>query len=541
MHHVLRRTAAVLAVPALSLTALGALPSPAGAATIDAAPATAGAAWLAGQVPASGLFPSDYGLQYGLGIDIALGLHAVGGQADAVTRIRDAVEAGVDDYIAYSYVDDQNVTHTGEVGGATAKVLVLSQRIGGDENAFGGVDLVKRMESLVADSGRVISTADGAPDDSYDNSYIQALAVEGLRGTGSAAYADVVDYLLDQQCADGYFRGEIPAAPGAQSCAGDAPDTDSTAQAVLALAADQGTPGVQEALAKAEAWLLEAQRPNGSFGGGPTTEAPNADSTGLAGWALGTLGETDAAADAAAWVRAHQAANVSSCGYYAAADLGAIAYDGAALRAVQSTPIDAATQGQFLLASAQALPVLQWAPAGSGDPHALFAAEYVKAGGRKPVGVIGAAPGEALCAKLGEQSVLGYANRNGEAQLRVRIPSTTGKSRVAVANAAGAVGTVTINALGAKKLTLRYPSRVAARTKLVIKVKGLAPGETASVNITWPSRAGSGSGEASGGQANRKGVFVVHTKVPRRPGKATIHARGQFANRKAGGTFTVTR
>jgi len=326
MHTLVRRSAALLAVPALSLTALAATSTPAAAAT-DPVPAAASATWLAAQVPDSGLFPSDYGPQYGLGIDVALGLHAAGGQEATVARIRDAVEAGVNDYIAYSYVD-QGVTHTGESGGSTAKVLVLSQRVGGDEHAFGGVDLVARLDSLVADSGRVISTADGAPDDSYDNTYIQALAAEGLRGTGSTAYADVVDYLLDQQCPAGFFRGDIPAAPGAQSCgSGDSPDTDSTAQAVLALAGDASAPGVADALAHAKTWLLDSQRPNGAFGGGATTEAPNANSTGLAASALAALGATDAAADAASWIRAHQATNVRNCVYYAAADLGAIAYD----------------------------------------------------------------------------------------------------------------------------------------------------------------------------------------------------------------------
>jgi hypothetical protein len=541
MHTLVRRSAALLAVPALSLTALAATSVPADAAT-DPAPAAASAAWLAGQVPDSGLFPSDYGPQYGLGIDVALGLHAVGGQEATVTRIRDAVEAGVNDYVAYSYVD-KGVTHTGESGGSTAKVLVLSQRVGGDEHAFGGVDLVARMDTLVADSGRVISTADGAPDDSYDNTYIQALAAEGLRGTGSTAYADVVGYLLDQQCPAGFFRGDIPAAPGAQSCgSGDSPDTDSTAQAVLALAGDATAPEVADALDRAKAWLLDAQSANGAFGGGPTTEAPNTNSTGLAASALAALGATDAAADAASWIRAHQATNVRNCVYYAAADLGAIAYDGAALTSIQSgAAIDPATQGQFLMATAQALPALQWAQSGTGDPHALFAAEYVRAGGFKPVGVIDAAPGEALCAMLGEQSVLAYADQNGEAQLKVRIPATTGKSRVTVANAAGTVGKVTINALGRTTLKVGLKARVAPGAKQVIKITGLAPGEIGTATITWPAKGSSAAGEGASGQADGKGVLVFRTKVPHRPGKATVKVRGQFANRKGAASFTVTR
>jgi hypothetical protein len=536
MRSTARRVAVILAAPALTLSALGAVSSPASAA-VDPGPATAASAWLAGQVPDGGLFTGEFGTDYGLSIDVALGLHATGDQEETVSDITDAVASDVNGYIAYSYVDG-GVTHTGESGGSTAKALVLAQRTGGDVHNFGGVDLVDRLESLVDDNGRVISTADGAPDASYDNTYIQALAAEGLRGTGSATYADVVGYLLDQQCPEGYFRGDIK--PAAQPCDGDAPDPDSTSQAILALAADQSTPGVQDAVAAAESWLLDAQRPNGSFGGGVSTKAPNTNSTGLAGWALGTLGDTQAATDAAAWVRAHQAANVANCVSYDAADLGTIAYDNAALEALQAAPIDATTQDQFRRAVSQALPVLQWAPTGSGDPQVLFAAEYVKAGGFKPVGVIQATPGEALCAMLGEQSVIGYADADGEAHLPVLISDKTRTTKVKVANATGTFGTAQINALGAKTLPVSLKGRVAKGQKQKIKVTGLAPGEMATVRVLWPMKHGGGNGVVATGQANGQGGLAVSFTVPKAPGKAKVKVTGQFANRKASKTFTIT-
>ncbi len=547
MHHLLGRAAVLLAVPALSLTTLGALAPSAQAASVapDPAPAAASAAWLAGQLTDGVLHNDQYDFDdYGLSIDAALALHAVGGQDAAVQAVSDRLAADLDAYTRPGY-------GTVLSAGGTAKALVLAQAAGDDPTAYGGTDLVDQLQGRVATGGAIAgriqddvdTTQAGAAD--YANVIGQAYAVQGLDAAGSTSAATATDFLLAQQCAGGWFRLYFADAGAAdQTCDGDATasaDTDVTAIAVLALLGQADDTDVATHLDAAEQWLLEAQRPNGSFGGGTSTEAPNANSTGLAGWALGALGDTDAAAAAAAWVRGHQAANVANCVYYAAGDLGAIAYDDAARRALQGTPIDASTQDQFRRATAQSLPALQWAPAGTGDPHALFAAEYVKAGGKKPVGVIDAAPGEALCAMLGEQSVLGHANKAGEGTLRVRIPAKTATSKVTVANAAGTFGTVKIRALGAKTLPFTLKRVVSPGERQVVKVRGLAPGELFSIEITWPAKRSSGSVEGTAGQANRKGVAVLRTKVPHRLGKATVKIRGQFGNRKAAGSFTVAR
>ncbi|HEY0949676.1 hypothetical protein [Nocardioides sp.] len=547
MHHLLGRAAVVLAVPALSLTTLGALAPSAQAAQAapDPAPAAASAAWLAGQLTDGVLHNDQYDFDdYGLSIDAALALHAVGGQDAAVQAVSDRLAANLASYTSPGY-------GTVLSAGGTAKALVLAQAAGDDPTSYGGANLVDQLEGRVATGGSIAgriqddvdTTQAGAAD--YANVIGQAYAVQGLDAAGSTSTAAATDFLLAQQCAGGWFRLYFADADAAgQSCDADATasaDTDVTAIAVLSLLGQADDADVATHLDAAEQWLLDAQRANGSFGGGTSTEAPNANSTGLAGWALGALGDTEAAADAAAWVRAHQAANVANCVYYDAGDLGAIAYDDAARRTLQGTPIDASTQDQFRRATAQSLPALQFAPAGTGDPHALFAAEYVKAGGKKPVGVIGAAPGEALCATLGEQSVLGHATKAGEGTLRVRIPSRTATSKVTVANAAGAFGTVKIRALGAKTLPFTLKRVVAVGEKQVVKVRGLAPGELFSIQITWSAKRSSGSGEGVAGQANRKGVAVLRTKVPRRFGKATVKIRGQFGNRKAAGSFTVTR
>lgn len=525
MSHLVRRAAVLIAAPTLALGALVAVSGAATAAT-DPAPSAAAGDWLAGQVPADGLIVGDYGPDFGLSIDVALALGRVDASSEVVTRIRDAVAADVDSYIAYSYADDDG-THTGQTGGATAKTLVLDRATGGDGTDFGGVDLVDRLESLISPEGRVISTFDGAPDSSYSNTYVQSLAVTGLAGTGSSAADAATSYLLDQQCAaEGYFRGDIP--EGVSEPCADEPDTDSTAQAVLALADEASAAEAREA---AVAWLLDTQLEDGSFGGGPSTEAPNTNSTGLAAAALAASGEHEAAAEAASWVRAHQLVNVANCVYYATADLGAIAYDDASLDAARDGLADGLVY-QTRKATADALPALLLAPAADGQARGLFTAEYIRAGSKTSVGVMGAAPGEAVCAMLGEQSVLGYADAGGELDLELLIPAGTRTSEVALANAAGTFDTVEINALGKAKLKVTANKQAKKGKQVKVTVKGLAPAESVTVSLR---------GKKKAGQANAKGVFTAKVKVTGKPGKAKVKAVGQFKNRKGTSSITVRK
>ena len=100
MHTSLRRGGTLLAASALSLATLVApIASPASAAEHDAGPATAGAGWLTGQLTDGLLqYPTAFGpfTDYGLSIDAALGLDALGGQDATVQAIRDAVRADLD-------------------------------------------------------------------------------------------------------------------------------------------------------------------------------------------------------------------------------------------------------------------------------------------------------------------------------------------------------------------------------------------------------------------------------------------------------------
>ncbi len=104
-------------------------------------------------------------------------------------------------------------------------------------------------------------------------------------------------------------------------------------------------------------WLVGAQKNNGSFGGGPSTEASNTNSTGLAAWALGDVGACRAAVKAAQWVRDLQVGGDVS-GTPLAGEKGAIAYDRAAMQAAETEGITVETRDQWRRAGAQAAPGL---------------------------------------------------------------------------------------------------------------------------------------------------------------------------------------
>jgi hypothetical protein len=544
---VIRRALGLLVVPALAFGTLAALPTTAAYAATDPAPGAAGSAWLAGQF-VDGLVPSPYGgSDIGLTIDAATALVRVGQQPATVTAARDAVAANLESYAGdYTYTSPDpfpsgpDATYAGHSSNAAAKAAVFATTVGADPTSFGGVDLVTRIESFIADSGPYLGrlsdepTKNGAPDpaNDYANVLGQSFAVNALDTAGSPETEEATSVLLAQQCAAGYFT--LYFAPLGQGCDDGtaSPSVDATAIALTALAGQASDLGIQAAIANAVEWLENHQAANGSFTDGTAGGTANANSTGLAGYALGTSGAPEAAADAAAWVRAHQLTNVANCVYYAPGDTGAIAFDDATRAAAQEGPISAASLDQFRRASAQALSALEFATAAS-DAQALFTAEYVKAGGKKPVGVVQAAPGEALCAMLGEQSVLGYADVDGDARLPVLIPTKTATSKVRVAHAAGQIGTVSINALGAKRLPVTLKATVRAGARQVVKITGLAPAENVTVIFH-------GKGVAAR-QAGANGVVTVRFPVGNKAGKTMVKVVGQFATRTNSKTFTVIR
>jgi len=555
-----RRAAALVVAPALATFALVAVPSSATAAA-DPSPAAAGSGWLAAQ-PTNGMLSYlNFGFDTpdpGLTIDAALALQEVGGTAVPVGQIRDAIiaELGSDnpfrygadyDYYYPEQPDPAAVRYTGHSANARAKSLAFLSTVVADPTNIGGMDLVSLLEDVTTDAGpaagRISDDAmkGGAPYPAgdYANVLGQAFAVRALNQVSSPEAPAATAYLLAQQCSAGFFAEVMPAADSAQqTCDGTAgkPSIDATALAVLSLLPQAQSPAVLTALTKAATWLVQHQTADGAFRTDGDFGA-NANSTGLATWALGKLSAASPSAAAAlaaplakgaVWVRNHQVTGIGTCQPVAAATNGAIAYDDADLAA----GITDANEGKWLRATTQALPALRFAPAGAGT-NVLFTAEYVRAGTTPSVGVIGAAPGDKLCATTVDgQKILSTADANGEAQFQIKLGTKTANTVVTVANAAGVAGTATIKALGAKKLPISLKAKVKKGKVQKVTVRGLAAGESVKVKVL---------GKTKRGQANKKGVFTASAKATGKPRKVKVTVTGEFGNRSGTKTFKVVR
>jgi hypothetical protein len=341
----IRRAGTAVVATALAVTVV----AEGGAA--QAAPADHGADWLSSRlnsgVIVDGGFPS-----YGLTIDTAFALKAIGGHRIDLRHIRKALQQHVTDYTG---------SGAERYAGPTAKLLVAAQTLGADPRSFGGFDLVHRLNRLVTRSGPAKGRiADQSAFGDFANTVGQILAVRGLTAAGSHLAGATRRFLLEQQCSPGYFRLDFarPQAPN-QSCGKNSPaDPDATSYAVVELwKTSKGHPAFRAALKRAVGWLLDQQRPSGAFIGGTSTATPNTNSTGLAGWALGITGKCGPARKAAIWVQGLQVGvepNTSPL----AGERGAIAKDFAAFKAGERDGITSDTEDSWLRATPQAAPSL---------------------------------------------------------------------------------------------------------------------------------------------------------------------------------------
>ncbi len=403
---------------------------PAQAAGFDHRPVRQGSRWLAHQLSDGLVHNGQYGFDdYGLTIDTALALRDTGRQHAAVRAARRAVASTIGSYIG---------TGSEQYANASAKALVFALRTGASPRHFGGVNLVSRLGALTADNGRI---ADHSAYGDYANVLGQAYAAHGLAETHASQARKATRFLLKQQCHAGFFRLYFAPSGSPQTCddgrsAGlSTPDTDATAIAVQMLLPQHGRPAVRRALDRAERWLLRHQRHNGSFVGGASTDTPNSNSTGLAGRALGLVGDTAAAARSAFWVRRHQVHLAGTCTTRLGSQRGAIAYDAAALHAAADAGIGTAELDQWRRASSQAMPVLQWAPRADG---ALTLARTAKVHDTTAQVVVrGVAPGDTVCVTGAGNRIARTANRHGVARVTVTVPADFGRARLRAVDSAG--------------------------------------------------------------------------------------------------------
>ncbi|GAB3158828.1 hypothetical protein GCM10027290_62710 [Micromonospora sonneratiae] len=273
--------------------------------TVDRSRAAAG--WLARQLVDGERFEVVFdGVAYP---DQGLTLDAV--FAFAAARTADDRGAAALAWVSRPEIRDGYVGDgtTEAYAGATAKLTLAVQVRGGDPTSVNGVDLVARLRTLEAPTGRF---TDRSAWGDYSNTFSQSFAILALARTPDGVPGTAASYLAETRCADGGYP-LLPEQPVCQS------DVDATALAVQALRAAGRTADA----AAGVHWLVSAQATDGSFRNG--TGVANANSTGLAAQALHVGGQP------LAWLRARTylvGLQVGCAG--GTADRGAVDYDGGA-------------------------------------------------------------------------------------------------------------------------------------------------------------------------------------------------------------------
>jgi LPXTG-motif cell wall-anchored protein len=348
-----RRTVIVAFVVTLALaaTATSAASAP------DHGAAGTATTWLASEL-VDGTYenPLTAAPDYGLTIDAMFAMHAAAspGLAGPIVAALDD-DAQAINYFSYAgFMGDAGKDD--RVADATAKTLVAALVSGRDPRNFGGYDMVAETEATItpagAEQGRV---RDFGPNVTINNSntFGQSLAVIGLAGVRQNNQS-VIHQLLRQQCSEGYFRivyaynPDPPNAPndcdGGKAYDQSAPDGDSTGIALSALLAAQrsGAGGLDDAIARARAWLVADQDADGGWGGGTVTQAPNTNSTGLIVQALADAGGAESAVNRGRdYVLRAQVTAARDAANDLRNDLGAIAYTPAEYVAARSGGIGA--------------------------------------------------------------------------------------------------------------------------------------------------------------------------------------------------------
>lgn len=525
-----------LAVTA-GLTVAGGLAAAPASAAVDPAPVTEGQAWLAGQLTDGLLFNAQFQFtDYGLSVDAGLALAEVGDTA-TVDTISAALAPQVRSYYTYDVAPGK--THV--AAGSLAKAAAFAQVAGDDAAAYGGQDLIDQLEDRVdvtpAAAGRIrdVFFPEEPFEADFSNVIGQAFAARALDTAGSTSAEPVTDYLLAQQCTEGFFRSAL-GDTAAATCDADpaaGPSTDSTALAVLNLLGQADDTDVDAALDAAAAWLVSTQNADGSFGSDADITTANANSTGLAGWALGELGQDAAAEEAAVWLRGHQVSNTASCTPYAAADEGAIAYDDAAIAGADAAPINDETSDQFRRATSQALPALRSAPQSTTAVESP-AGGYVRAGSTQRVSV-SAAPGDLVCVIGGGAQRTARVPASGVATVAVRLPAGTGTRTFRVEDSTQVVSAEVFRALARKRLPVAARDVVARGSRVSVTVRGLAPREQVRVVLAGK--------RVAAGRATAAGRFQRSVTVTRSVGlgQRTIRVVGQFDTRVGTETVRVVR
>jgi hypothetical protein len=431
MHALTRRLAAVALSTVVGTGAALVAPTAQAAPAHRPNPQAASASdWLARQLTHGLVHNKQYDVDdYGLSLDVFFALKALGTHRSASTSVLRAIDDDPGAYISYQGA---------HFAGATGKLATAVELQGRNPASYGGVDLVKRVESLVRTGGPQRGRGvDSGPAD-YGNTIGQAWVVRALEGAGSPLADEATGFLLKQQCRAGFFREGFEPTTAASSfrCNDASPaatgSVDATALAVQALVAARahGEKGLTAAIRKASAWLARQQAANGSYVGNGVA---NTNTTGLAAAALALTGRSYRAQRAGAWISHRQVSHVVA---YRAPKLrretGAIAYSSAALRAGRTDGIPVDQRDQWRRATTQAaIGVAAVRTLSVTTPR-----HRVATGSRVRLRISGLAAGERWTARLGDaRSHRGTATARGRAVTSFTMPRHARTIRVRVTGA----------------------------------------------------------------------------------------------------------
>lgn len=341
--------AASLALLSTAYAAPSASAKPA-VAPLDSPRAASAATWLGGELSRGRIHNNQFDFDdWGLTIDTAFALTAVDRKDPKIDRIAKALKANFESYVTYD--GDQ-------LAGQWGKLLLATRVLREPARNYAGVNVRASVLDLLApgtdgfEAGRARDT--GATD--YSNSVGQAYVVLGLARTGGVP-KDAVDYLLKQQCADGYFRIQMVVDETCEAT-GSKPDIDATALAMQALdvAEENGASVPIRKINKAGRWLVSVQGANGSFGGGGVSDfGPNANSAGLAAASLALVGGNKPEAEARRWLNGMQLTQGRVGAGPGRKDVGAIAYNLKARNAAVRNGVTRDTRDEFRRATPQAI------------------------------------------------------------------------------------------------------------------------------------------------------------------------------------------
>ena len=366
----------------------------------------------------------------------------------------------------------------------------------------------------------------------------------GARRRGQHRPTTVTTTCSDQQCADGFFRGDFPQQPTRRRPAlrrRRVPGHRRHRARRLRWPARPTTPTSHGHVDQGSCVARRRQQQaDGSFGGGADRGSERQQHRSRRHGARGSRVRPPPPPSALPGCARTRPPTSANCVYVRHRRPRRVAYDDAArTHRPQAGRRRTPRSTSSVAPPPRRCPRSLWAPAGTGDPHALFTAEYVKAGGKQAGRRQRGRTRARRCARWpGEQSVLGYADANGEAGSRCSIPTKTGTTEVDGRQRGRHVRHASRSTPSARR-SCRSAQGARSRKgkKQTVKVRpGLAPGrvgESSSVNGKTRCRAARPTARASS-------PHVVQGHRQARQGEGHGHV-AQFANRKASKTFTVTR